>query len=70
MPDAPINLVNLPDVTDANNIGFAWTAGASDGGNSVIDHKIWYALEGSAFTELEFYFVGLSYTTSVELQDG
>jgi hypothetical protein len=42
IPDAPVNLVNDPIVTDAFSIKFDWVDGASDGGRPVIDYRIFY----------------------------
>jgi hypothetical protein len=42
VPDAPINLVNLPEVTSATQIGLTWEAGAENGGSEVIDFTIDY----------------------------
>ena len=32
IPDAPVNLVNVPSITNAIVIGLTWEDGASDGG--------------------------------------
>lgn len=42
VPDAPINLVNLPEITSATQIGLKWEAGANNGGSEVIDFTIDY----------------------------
>lgn len=42
LPDAPYNLVNVPAQTTATTIGISWTPGDSDGGQPVLDYKIWY----------------------------
>ena len=41
-PDAPVDLQNIVDVTDAVTIGLIWTAADFDGGTAVIDFRIWY----------------------------
>jgi LEA14-like dessication related protein len=46
VPDAPVSMTNVPEVTDASNIKFTWSDGVSNGGTSVIDYKVLYALEG------------------------
>jgi hypothetical protein len=46
VPDAPVSMTNVPEVTDASNIKFTWSDGVSNGGTPVIDYKILYALEG------------------------
>jgi len=42
VPDAPINLADNTVVTSKSVIGFTWSSGASDGGQSVIDYTITY----------------------------
>ena len=42
VPDAPINLQNVPSLTTATQIGFVWEDGAFDGGKQVLDYRIWY----------------------------
>lgn len=67
IPDAPINLVR--DIaTNAYTIAFTWDEGASDGGEVVIDHDIYYdqALGGD-FVLLEEAVTILYYQTSVSL---
>ena len=38
LPDAPINLVNVPLVTTAYQVGLSWEEGAYNGGSPVIDY--------------------------------
>jgi hypothetical protein len=38
VPDAPVNLINIVEVTNAEAIGFGWENGVSDGGTSIIDY--------------------------------
>ena len=45
VPDAPLNLQNLPDITTATRIGLSWTPGVSDGGSPVLDYQIFYGLD-------------------------
>ena len=40
VPDAPINLANLPLVTTAYQVGISWSQGAYNGGKSVIDYTV------------------------------
>jgi len=42
VPDAPIDLENLPLITNANQIGLNWQLGLSDGGTPVIDFTLYY----------------------------
>jgi hypothetical protein len=70
VPDAPVSLTNVPEITDESKIKFTWVDGASDGGTSVIDYKLFYAKQGEAFTELAVGVLTQSYTTSVTLDSG
>ena len=42
VPDAPQTLANNPAITSKTVIGFSWSDGDSDGGESVIDYRISY----------------------------
>jgi hypothetical protein len=42
-PDAPINLVNVPGLTSAYQIGVKWEDAAYDGSSVVIDYRLSYA---------------------------
>jgi hypothetical protein len=42
IPDAPVNLLNDPVVTDAFSIKFTWEDGVSDGGRPIIDYRVFY----------------------------
>jgi hypothetical protein len=42
VPDAPINLINDPTITNSFRIGFSWSEGTSNGGAEVIDFSIAY----------------------------
>lgn len=41
-PDIPVNLVEVPGLTTAYQIGVKWDDGAYDGSSPVIDYQIWY----------------------------
>ena len=41
-PDAPINLQDVPGITNANQIGISWELGASQGGTPVLDYTVLY----------------------------
>lgn len=45
IPDAPINLANIPAQTTAYQIGFEWVEGPYNGGSPVLDFEVWYATE-------------------------
>jgi hypothetical protein len=40
VPDAPINLVNVPAVTTAYQVGLSWQDGPYNGGSPVIDYQV------------------------------
>jgi hypothetical protein len=40
VPDAPVNLTDLPDVTSDSQVGFSWEDGASNGGTEIIDWRV------------------------------
>jgi hypothetical protein len=42
VPDAPINLQDVPAVTTAYVIGLQWIDGMSTGGATIIDYRITY----------------------------
>lgn len=64
MPDAPINLLNVPSVTNANQIGLEWSEGASNGGTAIIDYLIQYAEVSAEFETLEVAVTTKSYTAT------
>jgi hypothetical protein len=41
-PDAPLNLLNVPAITTAYQIGLEWTEGVYNGGSPVIDYELSY----------------------------
>ena len=42
VPDSPINFVNVPSLTNANRIGMQWAAGGSNGGEPILDYRIYF----------------------------
>jgi hypothetical protein len=63
IPDAPINLANVPGITDSNSIGLTWSAPVFDGGSALIDYRIWFDdATGATFTELASGLTDVSYT--------
>lgn len=40
LPDAPLNLANVPAVTTAYQVGLTWEEGAYNGGSAVIDYTV------------------------------
>jgi hypothetical protein len=37
IPDAPINLANIPSITTGSQIGLSWDEGVNNGGTQVLD---------------------------------
>jgi hypothetical protein len=54
VPDAPINVANLPAVTAGNQVGLKWTSGLVNGGSLLLDYRILFdsGLGTDTFTEL------------------
>lgn len=48
-PDAPLNLLNVPSVTSATQVGLSWTIGVKDGGSPVIDYTVSKAIGSGAY---------------------
>jgi hypothetical protein len=81
-PDAPVQLSNNAQVTNAANIGLQWLTSPSDGGTAVLDYRIFYSLVkqpdgngdytfvNSEFTLLTDGISSTSYTTSQTLISG
>lgn len=69
-PDAPINLVNVPLITNSNSVGLSWEDGANDGGSPVIDYRVSFK-DGMSlvFVTLESNVDSLPYT-ALPLQVG
>ena len=70
VPDSPSQLLNLPEVTSANQIGITWTDGKSDGGAAVIDYRIQYDQSTGTWIELASGIQVKYYTTTVSLIQG
>jgi hypothetical protein len=48
IPDAPINLANVPEITTAYQIGLTWQEGPYDGSSPVIDYQVSYKVQGAS----------------------
>jgi hypothetical protein len=46
--DPPLNLINIPGITTAYQIGIEWIDGVYDGGSPVLDYQISYAISGDS----------------------
>ena len=66
VPDAPINLVNVPSVTTAYQIGLDWDEGPYNGGSPVLDYRVSY--KSTVATEYVIFASGL--TTTEHTVDG
>jgi len=44
IPDAPISLQDNVEMTNGYQIGLTWSTGLYDGGSSVIDYQVSFAL--------------------------
>ncbi len=42
VPEAPIAVANVPEITNFNTIGLNWFEGLNNGGTSVIDYRVSY----------------------------
>jgi hypothetical protein len=40
IPDAPVNLADVPEITSHTEVGLSWEDGYSDGGSPIIDYRI------------------------------
>ena len=70
VPDAPVSLANDPAVTTDTQIRFTWSAGASDGGNAVIDYAVYYDQGTDSFALLDGAVTDQFYLTTVTLTPG
>lgn len=70
VPDAPINLVNDEDVTNAFHIAIDWEPAANDGGSAVLDYRVWYALNSWNYYELTTGVPDSYYVTTFDLVPG
>lgn len=52
-PDAPANLLRDEAVTTRTVLGFSWSDGASDGGQSIIDYRVSYDQGKNVWTVLQ-----------------
>lgn len=69
IPDEPTDLVNVPQITLANQIGLQWIAPVFDGGSPVIDYRVWYDnASGGAFEVLTEGVVTNAYTATGLIQ--
>lgn len=53
VPDAPINIQNDIEFTNADRIGIKWDDGAFNGGNPVLDYRITYEQGDGIYSVLQ-----------------
>lgn len=70
VPDAPLSPVNDPTITTNAVIGFNWLDGASNGGTSIIDYRIWHDQSTNNFVVLKTGHLTKSFTTDNTLIAG
>ena len=70
-PSAPLNLVNVAEITNSNQIGLSWTAPLSDGGTPITEYRLWKKTEtDESFQLLLGGIVGTEYTVSDDITQG
>jgi hypothetical protein len=62
--DKPTDLVNVPAITLADQIGLSWVAPVFNGGSPVLDYAIWYDNAGQTYIELVNGLTSASYTAT------
>jgi len=69
IPDAPIGLSNVDQLTRSGVIGLTWTPGAYDGGSPVIDYSIYFKTGSDPYFLLASGFSGTTFTTYGRIPD-
>lgn len=66
VPDAPISLQNVAQLTDQDTVGLTWSDASQTGGTPVIDYRVSYdSGEGlGVFVTLESNIINLPYSAS------
>jgi hypothetical protein len=49
LPDKPINLADNTALTDKTQIALTWEDGAQNGGEVILDYRIWYATDPASY---------------------
>jgi hypothetical protein len=49
IPDPPVSLANVPEITSATTIGLSWSDGVDDGGIAVLDYTLSYGVENDSY---------------------
>ena len=64
-PDAPTDLANVVEITNAEQIGLTWVAPVFDGGSELLDFRLYTDnASGSVFTVLEETLTATEYTVT------
>lgn len=69
IPDVPVSLSNVPEITSATTIGLVWLDGADNGGTAIIDYTMSYAEENGSYETLEVAITEQTYT-AISLTSG
>lgn len=64
VPDVPTDLVDIPSITSAVQIGFSWQDGSNNGGTPVIDYLVAYAESAGVYSTLEVGVTDMQYTAT------
>lgn len=62
IPDVPVSLANVPELTSKSTIGLQWSDGIDNGGTPIIDYTLSYAEENSSYETLEVAITEQTYT--------
>lgn len=54
IPDAPINLADLTQVTSNTQIGLSWEDGASNGGSEILDYRLFSSVDDVNYGVVSF----------------
>jgi hypothetical protein len=63
-PDPPINLENVPGITQKDQIGISWEKAVLEGGTPVIDYQVSQAEDGGAYSIIQSGLVDTTFTST------
>lgn len=63
-PDAPLNLNENFALRTSSSLGLIWDQGVDNGGDVILDYRLWSALQGETYTILASGIVNQFYTVS------
>lgn len=64
IPDAPVDLANVPAITTSSQIGLTWNEGSTNGGSAVLDYSVSYGIATGSFTDSVVSIVSTSHTVT------